>query len=208
MDCGSVKCVNRAPSRSSLLIRVRQRVSRWCWGGVWRHRLGALGPGSWIEGPAWVFNGKGVRVGSNVSVWRGARLESFRVDSGLGRIEIGDGSVIQPGVHIGAAERVSIGRGVLMASHVYITDHDHDWSNADEPVITHRRLSVAPVEIGDYAWLGERVMVLKGVRVGEHSIIGAGSVVTRSVPAYCVAVGSPARVVRKWDAATRSWVRV
>lgn len=122
------------------------------------------------------------------------------------RVSIGDGTSIHPGVHIGAAQSVHIGAGVLIAAGVYITDHDHDFSDPTEPVSTHHRLVVSAVVIGDYSWLGERVMVLKGVSIGAHSVIGAGSIVTRDVPSYSLAVGSPARVVKHYDTRCKTWV--
>lgn len=175
---------------------------------VWQSRLSRFGSGSRIDGPAHVHNPRGIVIGNRVHIWRGARIEAFNLDGVNPRLTIGDDTVIQPHVHIGAAESVRIGQGVLMASHVYITDHDHDWSDPHDPVISNNRLIVAPVEIGDYVWLGERVMVLKGVTIGERSIIGAGSIVTRHVPPYSVAVGSPACVVRRYDLSTRAWVKV
>jgi acetyltransferase-like isoleucine patch superfamily enzyme len=127
---------------------------------------------------------------------------------GVVRISIGDLTTIQPHVHIGAVDSVRIGRGVLMAPFVYISDHDHDWSDPDDPVILNGRVSAAPVEIGDFVWLGERVCVLKGVTVGAHSVIGAGSIVTRDVPPYTVAAGAPARAIRYYDHNQRTWVPV
>lgn len=167
--------------------------------------MNAFGRCSSIDAPAWVVGGRSISIGSDVHVWRHARIEAINANASEGRIEIGDGTVIHPYVHIGAIEHVRIGRGVLMASHVYVTDHDHDWSNPDEPVINNRRVIASPVEIGDEVWLGERVMVLKGVRIGRGSIIGAGSIVTRDVPSYSLAAGSPARVIKTFDHDDRTW---
>jgi len=153
-----------------------------------------------------LFGGRAISVGAGVRIWYGARIEAFCVDGNSTRIAIGDDTIIHPFVHIGAAERVVIGRGVLMASHIYITDHDHDWHDPYDPPVSNRRLLVSPVTVGDYVWLGERVMILKGVTVGERSIVGAGSVVTRDVPPLSIAIGAPARVVRRYDANSGSWV--
>lgn len=207
---GPPRVVAVEPGRASLPVRALRKIARVIRRWALARRLAGLGRGSEIEAPAWIHGAEAISVGDRVRIWRFARLEAFNTSSapaGTPRLEVGSGTVIQPFVHIGAAERVRIGKGCLFASHVYVTDHDHDWSDPEDPVITNRRLEVAPVEIGDFVWLGERVMVLKGVTIGERSIVGAGSIVTRDVPPYSVAVGSPARVVRQWDPAGRRWVR-
>lgn len=173
----------------------------------WRRRLAGFGQRSHIDGPAHVFGGHAIVLGDRVSLWRYARLEAFAEAGAAPVIEIGDDTVIQPFVHIGAVLRVRIGRQVLMASRVYITDHDHDYSDPDSPVVSNNRVIVEPVTIGDRVWLGEGVMVLKGVTIGEGAIIGAASVVTKDVPPYSIAVGAPARVVRHYDAEAQQWVR-
>jgi len=196
------------PLPRPLWRRLWYRVQAKVRGFVWRRRLAAFGERSAIDAPAHVFGGHAIAIGRGVTLWRYARLEAFAAPGSAPAIEIGDGTVIQPHVHIGAVRAVRIGREVLMASHVYITDHDHDFSNPDEPVVSNQRVVVAPVSIGDRVWLGEGVMVLKGVTIGEGAIVGAASVVTKDVPPFTIAVGSPARVVRRYDRDQRAWVAV
>ena len=95
-----------------------------------------------------------------------------------------------------AAQSVQIGQNVLIASNVSITDSDH----VVEPVMPTARnpkLVTRPVRIEDNCWLGQNVVVLKGVTVGRNSIVGASSVVTRSVPPRSVVAGNPARVIKR-----------
>jgi lipopolysaccharide O-acetyltransferase len=184
--------------------RGRRAVSHW----LWRRRLNALGPKSYIDWPAWVVGGSSIAVGAQVAVWHHARLEAFNAQPAVIRLSIGDLTTIQPYAHIGAAESVRIGRGVAIASSVYISDHDHDWCDPGEPAIFNERLRTAAVEIGDFVWLGERAIVLKGVTIGAYSVIGAGSIVTRDVPPYTLAVGAPARVIRRYDHERRLWTPV
>jgi len=113
-------------------------------------------------------------------------------------------------VHIGAFEKVSIGNQVLIASKVFISDHNHgnyvgeDHSAPDmAPAI--RPVYSAPVIIEDNVWIGEHVSVLPGVTIGKGSIIGANSVVNRSIPPYSIAVGAPARVVKTYNFTTLKW---
>ena len=191
--------------RSNWWVRVWRRLARAAGAIRWRRCLAAFGRGSSIRRPLLVTGGRAIAIGSHVTIWPGARLEAINLKPGIRRIDIGSGTVIHPNVHIGAIDSVRIGRGVLVAGHVYITDHDHDWSNPDEPVVTNRRAIAAPVEIGDFAWIGERAMVLKGVRIGAGAVVGAGSVVTRDVPARSIVVGAPARVVKTYDERQRRW---
>lgn len=208
MSPSSGQVVDVAALKRPLLRRVAAKARRGAAGMWWRQRLHSFRTGSTLQSPSSIFGGDMISLGSQVHVWHSARLEAFRSEPSIVRLQIGDDTVIQPFAHIGAAECIEIGRGVLMASHVYITDHDHDFSEPSSPVISNRRLVIAPVRIGDFVWLGERVMVLKGVTVGERSVIGAGSIVTRDIPPLSLAVGSPARVVRRYDAEQGGWLRV
>jgi lipopolysaccharide O-acetyltransferase len=128
-----------------------------------------------------------------------------------GCLRFGSDVQINDFVHIGAQECVSIGNNVLIASRVFISDHDHgsygdtpDCSSPDEPPMA-RSLRVRPVHIGDNVWIGEGASVLSGVTIGAGSIIGAGAVVTQDIPADSIAVGVPARVVRRFDRSSGRW---
>lgn len=113
---------------------------------------------------------------------------------------IGDDVSMEYDCHIGCVNEVRIGSRVLMASRVYISDHAHGGTTAEDialPPNARPVLSRGPVVIEDEVWLGEGVAVMPGVRIGRSSIIGANSVVTRDIPAYSVAVGAPAKVIKR-----------
>lgn len=126
-------------------------------------------------------------------------------------IQIGSDVAINDYVHIGAIESVSIGNRVLIASKVFISDHDHGSYGRggvhSDPRITpsERPLSSSPVVIEDDVWIGEFVSVLAGVRIGKGSVIGTMSTVSRDIPPYCIAVGSPAKVIKRFNFATGIW---
>ena len=112
-----------------------------------------------------------------------------------GLIRIGKHCLICPGVRISAARRIEIGDNCMMAQNCYITDSD--WHSTYDRTMAFGQS--APVSIGHNVWIGDGVIVCKGVAVGDNSIIGAGAVVVRDVPPNAVAAGNPAVVVRQLD---------
>lgn len=185
-----------------------------------------------IRRPFYVRGVRHIDLGRRITIGRGMRLEAF----GSGRetnIVFGDDVQINDHVHIGSEGRITIGDRVLIASRVFITDHNHghygeglatmrptrrgpegaglDGSRPEHSAPSvppaDRPLSIAPVVIGDDVWLGEGVCVLPGVTIGAGSIVGANAVVTRDIPPASIAVGIPARVVRRYEPG-RGWVAV
>jgi lipopolysaccharide O-acetyltransferase len=174
----------------------------------WKQRMLHFGQKSFLAYPRRIVGVGQIAIGARVQIGEYARIEAMCPTWAPGdtaTVNVGSDTVIQPNVHIAAVHRVRIGNGVMIAAGVYITDHDHDFSNPMVPMVTSRRVLASPVDVGDCAWLGERSIVLKGVRIGRHSIVGAGSVVTRDVPDYSIVVGSPARVIKSFRSDVMQW---
>jgi acetyltransferase-like isoleucine patch superfamily enzyme len=112
-----------------------------------------------------------------------------------GRITVGGGSLLNLNVMVAALERVEIGEHCMLANGCVITDADHCFEDPDRPVPWQGFTSDGPTVLGDNVWLGAHAVVTSGVTIGRRSVIGAGSVVTRDVPEFSVAAGSPARVI-------------
>ena len=91
-------------------------------------------------------------------------------------------------------ELIEIGRRCMIGPHCYITDGDH--SKAPGMPVQAQAMQKAPVVLEDEVWLGSHVVILPGVRIGQGAVIGAGSIVTRSIPPNAIAYGVPARVIR------------
>lgn len=159
----------------------------------------------YFRGQSFIEFGKGFTSGV------GLRIDAF--GSKPKQVIFGKNVALGDYVHIGALESVTIGDNVLMASKIYISDHDHgiytgqNTSPAGQ-IQSEKLLQISPVVIGNNVWLGENVCVLKGVHIGENSIIGASSVVTKSIPANSIAVGTPAKVVKQYDSSLKEWVSV
>lgn len=166
----------------------------------WSYRLGELGPGSRFESQIIWHQPKGIAIGSNVIIKRRCRFEAINTGktSRTIHLRIGDNTSFQQGCQVSAAEQVTIGRDVLIASNVLITDNDHIYDHPTQPASAIRELYTAPVTIEDGCWLGFACVVLKGVTIGRRSVIGANAVVTGDIPPYSVAVGIPARVVSRF----------
>jgi lipopolysaccharide O-acetyltransferase len=155
-----------------------------------------------------------MRLGARLTSGRQVRLNAFPIESNRTVLIIGNDVQMNDSVHIGAAELVVIGDHTLIASRVFITDHSHgvydrsDISSSPGVIPLDRPIVAKPVRIGCNVWLGEQVCILPGVTIGDGAVIGACSVVTKDIPARCVAVGNPARVIRQWDDTSREWKRI
>ena len=165
-----------------------------------------------VRRPAFVRGRRWIKLGKGFTSGRGLRLEALgSAESKQAIISIGQHVQVNDYVHIAGVQSVSIGDHVLIASRVFISDHNHGsygekGLHCDPATPPNRRpLAALPVIIEENVWIGESVSVLPGVTIGKGSIIGCNSVVTRSIPAASIAVGSPARVVKVFDAALRQW---
>ena len=161
-------------------------------GGAFAH----FGKGSVIELPVRVGGERRISVGADVYVGANSWLQVEGPADGPPALFIGDGSSLAGGDILSAATSIRLGRRVLLARNVYIADHSHAFDDTTRAILDQGIAGVAPVEIGDGAWLGENVVVGPGVRIGRGAVIGANSVVLSDVADYSVAVGAPARVVR------------
>lgn len=117
-------------------------------------------------------------------------------------------------VHITAMESVIIGENVLLASKIYISDCSHGNYGGNEEhsspleIPKDRKMYTKKVVIGDNVWLGEFVSVLPGVKIGNGTIVGANSVVSKDLPENVIAVGTPAKPIKKYNFETNKWEKI
>lgn len=171
---------------------------------LWLSReIKAVGENVYFRYPFSLRGGKYIKIGKEACFDQRFRLDA--IDELLGtqfepEIIIGDYVSIQKDCHIGAINKIIIGNNVLLASKVYISDHSHGEITRHAlllPPAQRKLYSKGPVIIEDNVWLGEGVVVLPGVTIGENTIVGANAVVTRSIPKNCIAGGNPARIIRE-----------
>jgi acetyltransferase-like isoleucine patch superfamily enzyme len=168
-----------------------------------------------IMNPERIFLGEGVRLGPGTSLMAIKSYPSLWMQHPEGKqiqqqfepkITIGNRVTATANLQIGAHHEVIIEDDVLLASNIHMTDGLHSYEHAHEPYKYQGIFKIAPIVIKRGCWIGQNVVILPGVTIGEYSIIGANSVVTKSVPAKCIAVGAPAKVIRKWHETTQSWI--
>lgn len=163
-----------------------------------------------IRFPIIVRGKKNIDFGNNLTTGVGCRFEAFN-EKRKKVIIFGDNVQINDYVHITAMNKVIIGDNVLMASKIYISDCTHGFyggtiqdSNPNQAPI-ERSYDVSEVIIEENVWIGEFVSILPGVTIGKGAIIGANSVVTKNIPKYSIAVGSPAKVIKEYNFKTNTW---
>ncbi|HXR31138.1 MAG TPA: acyltransferase [Solirubrobacterales bacterium] len=168
-----------------------------------RRRLFTAAGRRWrTDGP--VFFGRGLEL----QVARGARIELGRfvwlgdgtkVRCHEGRVEIGAKTVIGQECTISAYKRVRIGQQCVIADRAMFIDFDHGVVEVERPIRV-QGIYTRDVEVGSNVWIGYGACILRGVRVGDNSIVGTNSVVTKDVPANAVVAGIPARIIRMREA--------
>jgi len=133
-------------------------------------------------------------------------VEDFAtVNNGVGDVIIGDRTIIGIGnVIIGP---VKIGNDVMFAQNIVVSGLNHGYEDVSLPPSV-QKVNTAQITVNDNVWIGANSIITAGVSIGKHAIIGGGSVVTKNIPEYTVAVGNPAKVVKKYNFELNTWERV
>lgn len=133
-------------------------------------------------------------------------IEDFcTINNGVGDVIIGKQTRIgMSNVLIGP---VSIGNNVIFAQNIVVSGLNHSYEDVHLP-ISKQKVSTSLIKIEDECWIGANVVITAGVTINRHSIIAAGSVVTKDIPPYSVAAGSPAKVIKQYDFEKEQWMKV
>ncbi|MCG6191223.1 acyltransferase [Maribellus maritimus] len=184
------------------IIRYGYRSAWWLLNS-WRFKQ--LGIFAYINHPLRISDPRNIRIGRNVYVgyktWLAAKKHTTQRSPIL---EIQERSSIGNFNHIYATDSIIIEKYVLTADKVYITDNLHNYADISLPIIKQPIKQLSKVVIKEGAWLGENVCVL-GASIGKNCVIGANSVVTKDIPDYSVAVGAPAKIIKRFNFKTQQW---
>ena len=154
-------------------------------------------------------HGKFVWVGDRVTIGDYAFLYAHPHNkaSKAPIIIIGNGSHLGEFNYLSARTGIVIGKDVLFSNHVLIIDHSHGFEDVNTPIMHQPVDNIIPISIGDGSWIGMHVSILPGASIGRNCVIGVNSVVNQPIPDYCVAVGSPARIIKHWDPTRSEWIK-
>jgi acetyltransferase-like isoleucine patch superfamily enzyme len=150
---------------------------------------------------------KYISIADRSVVQRGGWLLALKIGETNPVLNIGKNCAIGDFSHITAVGEVIIEDNVLIANKVYISDNIHTFEDVNRPIINQKVQFKKTVRIKEGAWLGENVCLI-GASIGKNTVIGANSVVTKDIPDFSLAVGSPAKVIKKYDFETQKWVSV
>ena len=172
-----------------------------------KNKYAKFGKESTIKCPLRIDGAKNIMVGNNVIIQGKTWLAAMPLTGNKPQLIIEDGCVIGHFNHIYATGHIVLHKNVLTADKVYISDNLHGYEDINIPIKDQPIIQNGEVEIGEGSWLGENVCVL-GAKIGKHCVIGSNSVVTRDIPDYSVAVGAPAKVIKKYDFDKKEWIKI
>jgi acetyltransferase-like isoleucine patch superfamily enzyme len=181
------------------------RYGRLLWRYLWRRLLTRAGRRWRTDGPLFLGRGLELEIGRQGRVefgrfvWLG---DGTKIRCHEGRVEIGEKTVMGQECTISAYQRVRIGEQCVIADRAMFIDFDHGVVEVERP-IRQQGIYKRDVVVGSNVWVGYGACILRGVSVGDNSIVGTNSVVTKDVPANAVVAGIPARVIRMREAPER-----
>lgn len=155
--------------------------------------------------PYSVYGPGRIEYGENVFV---AEHAWFSIPNPGAVVRIGNNTQLGRFFTASCVKCIEIGAGCLIAERVFITDTAHCYEDVDTPIMVAGLREGQSVRIEDDVWIGAGAVILPGVTVGQHAVIGANAVVNRDVPARCVVAGNPARVVRRYNEGSGTWENV
>ena len=158
-----------------------------------------------------VKGGRNIYIGDDFFIGKGFLLSTWPTNGKYGeygKLQIGNHVVAQERVRISVAKSIVIGNYVLFGSDILVIDNNHGMDASSEINYMDQEISSEPVIIGDGCWIGDKSSILPGSVIGEKCIIGANSVVTGKIPAYTIAVGAPAKPIKRWNCKLEKWERL
>jgi len=158
---------------------------------------------SYIGKPIYIGNFKRIFIGKRVRIFPGARIEVVDTQSS---IILEDNISIGQNLHVisGEEQTLIIGRNTTLSANVFITNIDHKYTKIDEHILEQSLVS-SKTQIGENCFIGYGVVIQAGTILGKQCIVGANAVVRGTFPDYCVIVGVPAKIVKRYDIDKKIW---
>jgi acetyltransferase-like isoleucine patch superfamily enzyme len=191
----------------SFYLRAKRYIARQLFRLLFSYKFKTFGQKVSLTKPDMIQGEQFISLGDMVFINSMAWILAIKQDGVEPRICIGEYTNIGRFVHIVALKNVEIEKNVLIADKVYISDNLHSYEDVNTSIIQQRVIFKNEVVIGENSWIGENVSII-GAKVGKHCVIGANSVVTKDIPDYSVAIGSPAQVVKVYSFEHKKWVQV
>ena len=167
----------------------------------------SFGKHSSIISPFQIDGARYIEISSKVHISSNSWLAAIVKSDVNPKIKIGKETTIARFAHFVSCNEINIGEYVLIAEKVYITDNLYSFEDISIPLKLQPLKSLGKVVIGDNTWIGENVCII-GASIGERCVIGSNSVVLSDIPDYSVAVGSPAKVIKRFNKSTANWEKV
>jgi len=187
---------------------------------LYKYRFAKCGNNLILTRPFKIHGFSHIYIGKNFTAGRNLWLDAITCHNNQNfdpQIEIKDNVSLGNEVHIACTNRIKIGNNVLIGSYVIITDHNHGYYDSfhfakhespDIPPVKRKLTDDGYVEIGDNVWIGDKVSILPYSKIGNGTIIGSNSIVKGEIPPFTIAVGIPAKVIKKYDFNKKMWVKI
>lgn len=159
---------------------------------------------SYIGRPISIIGMNKISIGKRVRIYPNVRMEVHGKNS---QLIIQDNVAIAQNVHITTESILEIGKGTTILANTFITDIDHSYSEIDKPILEQENI-IKTTTIGENCFIGMGAAIQAGTILGKQCIVGANSVVRGEFPDYCVIVGAPAKIVKKFNFETQKWERI
>lgn len=177
------------------------------WKMLFASNFRRFGKNSRIISPLMIQNARFMEIGDFVRIQNKAWLIALKIDDHIPRLIIEANTRIEHSSHIVCVRDVHIGKNLLIAPNVFISDNIHRYKDPTLPVRNQSMEFKGSAGVGDDSFIGRNASII-GAKIGRHCVIGSNSVVTSDIPDYCIAVGIPAKVIKRYDFDNKVWQRV
>lgn len=176
---------------------------------MYTNRFAEFGKNSVLYKPLAINSHSSIFIGDNTTILNGSRMQVYNQLTGLdAKITIGNNCYICYNNSFLAGENITLEDGVLMASNILILSENHSTNPEDFRYYMDQELNCKSVIIGEGTWIGEQAIIMPGVKIGKKCVIGAGSVVLKSIPEYSMVVGTPAKVIKRYNFGLHKWEKI